>query len=222
MWLSAWLRDFVKAPRSVPRTSLPAGKSRAAGNYHRNVEKQMKSAASLLAFLLAAMTAHAQTSYEQLSPTARKSYDACTDAAASKPTTEGVRIAMSTCNRRFFSEEPSAAAETMDTESLAAAIAEGFNKEQQLPEDVISRSAVAIGKQVIIKYKVRSGAWAPDSLARRKKFENLAKDGCEVFSAIPEFTTGGLSVTYIYDDDEGNRLAKIVASQKQCELIRYR
>ena len=50
----------------------------------------MKSTASLAAFLLIATAAHAQAGYEQLSPAARKAYDACTDAAASKPTTEGV------------------------------------------------------------------------------------------------------------------------------------
>lgn len=75
------------------------------------------------------MAARAQTSYEQLSAAARKNYDACTDAAASKPTTEGVRIVMSTCNRRFFSEERPAAAEAMDAESLATAIADGINKD---------------------------------------------------------------------------------------------
>lgn len=75
------------------------------------------------------MAARAQTSYEQLSAAARKNYDACTDAAAPKPTTEGVRIVMSTCNRRFFSEERPAAAEAMDAESLATAIADGINKD---------------------------------------------------------------------------------------------
>ena len=75
------------------------------------MKKEVETGASLLVVLLAGMAARAQTSYEQLSAAARKNYDACTDAAASKPTTEGVRIVMSTCNRRFFSEERPAAAE---------------------------------------------------------------------------------------------------------------
>lgn len=183
----------------------------------------MKSIGGLTALLLIVTTAHAQKTYEQLGPAARKGYDVCTDAAASKPTTEGVRIAMSTCNRRFLSEEQSQQPEA--TESFAAVVAEGLNKKSErdpLPEDLLSRSAVALGKQVIVQHTVRSDAWGPDSLAQRKRFEHLAKDACEFFTEIPEFTTGGLSITYIYDDDKGNRLTKLVVSQKQCDLLRYR
>lgn len=183
----------------------------------------MKSAAGLAALLAIGIAAHAQTSYEELSTASRKDYDACTDAAASKPTSEGVQIAMSTCNRRFFSAEQSTTPET--TESFAKVIAEGINEKATngpLAPDVLSQSAVALGKLVVIKFKLRSGVWGPDSLAQRKKLEQLAKDACEVFSAIPEFTTGGLSITYIYDDDRGNRLTKMAISQKQCELLQYR
>lgn len=183
----------------------------------------MKSTASLAAFLLIVTTAQAQTNYEQLSPAARKAYDACTDAAASKPTSEGVRIAMSTCNRRFLLDDQPPTAEA--TESMAVVLADGFNqrgKNNQLPEDVLSISARAIGKQLLVQYNVRSGSWGPDSLAQRQRLERLTKDACELLSAMPEFTTGGLSVTYFYDDEKGNRLHTLAISQKHCDLLRYR
>jgi len=183
----------------------------------------MKSTASLAAFLLIATAAHAQAGYEQLSPAARKAYDACTDAAASKPTTEGVRIAMSTCNRRFLPDDQAQAPET--TEAFAITLAEGLNKsakDNPLPEDVLRIFARAIGKQVLVQYDVRSESWGPDSLAQRQKFERLTKDACETLSEIPVFTTGGLSVTYFYDDEKGNRLHTLVISQKQCDVLRYR
>ena len=93
------------------------------------MKKEVETGASLLVVLLAAMTARAQTRFEQLSPAARKNYDACTDAAASKPTTEGVRIVMSTCNRHFFLRRATCRSGAMDAESLVTAITDGINKD---------------------------------------------------------------------------------------------
>lgn len=183
----------------------------------------MKSAVSFVATLLIATAAHAQTSYEQLSSAARKGYDACSDAAASKPTTEGVRIAMSTCNRRYLSNEKSKKPET--TESFAAAMAEGLNESTStdpLPKDILSMSAEAVGKQVIVRYRLRPDVWGADSPAQRQKLRNLAEDACERFAPFPEFTSGGLSVTYIYSDDKVGRLANIVASQRNCDALEAR
>lgn len=182
----------------------------------------MKSVLAAAALITLATGTHAQKTYEQLNPAGRKFYDQCTESAASKPTSEGVRIAMAACNRRYLSGEPLKRPAT--TEAFAAAMAAQINEGAQgelRPKDALRMSAEAVGKQVIIRSTVPSELWLSDSPAQRQNFANFTRRGCETFSTLPEFKVGGLSITYIYDGDKGERLSNIVVSQKTCDSLRY-